>query len=414
MVGKMIPKTIQSWMLLMVCWPPAAVTAAVRSVTCEDIVSTWHDRQERMSQVHVSWTQERTYTKFWANCHVPRAREAYVTLRIGESRLVLSGDRLRFDSGTVDSSGDTIEFDGSRHVDELGRVQHNDARRVFRNNRLRYDQGRRRVDPRDPAPVDWPRNLRAFTTVFDGEQNTQFLPAERGQYPEVYVFADSSNRFHRSLYYLPFILTLRAGWLNIDPDSCWIKEKRELIGDRECCVMVESGGGRQFWVDVERNCLVLKYVENWDGLGARMKNQFDIDYAQDTTGQWLPVAWSTVFLDNHGLMEHYARSIVVSADFEQPIAGDEFHVRSPVGTWTFDEATGEHTLTVAAGTVRRISEQDLHNGLTYNGLMGASFEPRLLAALTVTVVLLLTVTYFWRRRRVDKQESCSVDQLANV
>lgn len=97
-------------------------------------------REQQASMFRATWQHERTYTKYWANCHVPSARDEYVTLWFGESELVLDGDRLRFDSGAVDSSGDVMEREGAPAVDQFGRGAHDDARRVFRDDRVR-DKG---------------------------------------------------------------------------------------------------------------------------------------------------------------------------------------------------------------------------------------------------------------------------------
>ena len=335
-----------------------------------EIAAAWQQRERRAERFRAEWIHERTYTKFWANCHVPFARDEYVTLRFNASRLVVDGDRLRFDSGAVDECGVELRLDDDPVYDHHGRGAHDDAQRVFRDDRIRYDGGRPRVDPREPAAGPWPRNLRPFTTVFDGRRNLQYLPADHGSEPEAYWFSGRTNRFQTSLHYLPLILAVRPSWLGVSPEDCRIEPVREAIQGRECCVLVaRSGQRREFWLDPERDFIVLSYREDCNVLGARMQNRIDIQYRQDATGLWLPDAWTTAFFDNHGLMEQHAPATVLTATTNAKISGDAFATELPRGTWVYDEESGEHHIIGTDGTRQPIAAAELREGLTHAQLI---------------------------------------------
>ena len=337
--------------------------------TAESVLASWNARESSADRFQAEWIHERTYTKYWANCHVPFARDEYVTLRFGPSRLTLDGERVRFDSGSVDDSGEVLLEKGQR-LDLIGGRAHDDARRVFRDDRIRYDAGRPRVDPREPAPTDWPRNLRPFTTIFDGRRNSQFLPADHGREPEAYWFADVGNRFASSLHYLPLILAVRPSWLGVSPATCRIESATEPIQGRECCVLVdETGLRREFWCDSERDYVVLSYREECDVLGARMNNRIDISYSEDEHGNWLPSAWTSVFFDNHGLMEQYAPATVIVATTGPEIDDETFAVEPPAGTWVYDETIAEHHIVGVSGKPQPIAVSELREGLTHADLI---------------------------------------------
>ena len=338
-------------------------------LTADSVCAAWKLREARAARFRAEWIHERTYTKYWANCHVPFARDEYVTLRFEPSRLTLDGERLRFDSGAVDDSGEVLLETGLR-LDAFGGRAHDDARRVFRDDRIRYDAGRPRVDPREPAPTDWPRNLRPFTTIFDGRRSFQFLPGDHGREPEAYWFADEGNRFASSLHYLALILSVRPSWLGVSPATCRIESASEPIQGRECCVLVdETGLRREFWCDAVRDFVVLSYREECDVLGARMKNRIDISYIEDESGNWLPSAWTSVFFDNHGLMEQYAPATVIVATTGPELDDETFAVEPPAGTWVYDETTAKHHIVGAGGGPQPISAAELNEGLTHADLI---------------------------------------------
>jgi len=353
-----------------------------KDATVDRVFAAWSERENAVRSFRATWIHDRTYTKYWANCHVPATRDEYVTLRFGESVLTLDGDRLRFDSGAVDDSGNVLQFHGPVLVDEFGRGAHDDARRVFRDDRIRYDGGRPRVDPRDSPPPNWPRNLRAFTTVIHGTQSWQFLPAERGEYPEAYLFAGSAERLRDSLHYLPLIASARPSWLGMSAARCRIDAMSTEFRGRECCVLVDGTGlRREFWLDVDRDHVPLSIRIECDVLGARMTNRIDIEYFQDADDRWLPSGWTTVFLDNYGLMEQYAPATVIEATANPKINGEDFSAEFPVGTWVYDESTHEHAVVAAEGASVPISESELRQGLTHaelaargtwRGAMGAA------------------------------------------
>lgn len=383
-------------------------------ITINEILQEWKKRQIHIRTVSFEWIQERTYTQYWANCHVPDARHEYLTLRFKPSRLILNKDKLRFDAGAVDSSGDVIEFDGSRQIDELGRVQHDDARRIFRDDRIRYDRGRKRVDPRSPSEPDWPRNLRTFSLIFDGTQNLQFLPTERGSYPEGYIFQESLNRFKDSLYFRPLVLTFRPFWLNPDAKQFSISEKKENINGHQCLVLIDhSGLGRKFWVDPDREYLVCRYQENCNILGARMQTQIEITYSISKSKEWLPSAWKTIFLDNHGLLEQYCLASITKSETNSSIAEDLFKLDFPAETWVYDENSREHWISHKNGHPRIVTSDELNRGATYHQLVTTKSNQanlkqslnRLLDSiwikfLSVALLLLLGTYWIWRRKKV--------------
>lgn len=376
-----------TWFLMLAISQTALAEQRDSDPRLQEIATVWSRREAKAALLTATWISERTYTKFWANCHVPLTREEYVTLRFRSSAFSLDGAKLRFDSGEVDSSGDAIQFDATRHEDELGRIHHDTARRVFQDDRLRYDKGRKRVDPRKPLPSDWPRNLRSFTTIFDGQRNIQFLPEERGEYPEGYVFKPTQNLFRESLYFRPFVLAFRSSWLNSSPAKWQLKDKPELISGHQCLVLVDSTSlRREYWLDPERDMIVRRFIEDCDVLGVRMKNRFDIQYSQAPDGTWIPSSWTTVFIDNHGLMEQYAATTVINAWLNKKLDEDVFHVDFPPKTWVYDEAVDSHYLVQSKQKPKAITRAELESGLTYADLSGSSslfrFGRRIVASIS--------------------------------
>jgi hypothetical protein len=347
---------------------PGRVSAETNAapLTVEQVLAVWSRREAGLRSFRGSWIHERTYTKFWAHCHVPSARDEYVTLRFDESVLTLDGYRLRFDSGRVDSSGDAIEFASRQTLDLQGRLAHDDASRAFRDDRIRYDGGRPRVDPREPETTTWPRNLRAFTLCSAGESNWQFLPAERGEYPEAYIFAGATNGERDSLHLLPLIAYLRPSWLGLLPSMCRIDAAVQLFDGRECRVLVDDSGlRREFWLDGERDFAPVSLRMECDVLGARMRNRIDVEYYRNADGHWLPSGWTTVFYDNYGLMEHYSAATVIDAAANPAVSGQEFEPTFPVGTWVYDEPSKTHAIVTAGGNREPITESELRTGMSY-------------------------------------------------
>jgi hypothetical protein len=342
----------------------------VSNVTKGKIIATWAARQERVQSARLTWDQERTYTKYWVHCNVPMAREEYITLRVPDSRLCLQHDKLRFDAGQVGSDGDRL----MSAVDHLqpGNLAdfHKQAVRIFRNDRIRYDDGRPHADPRSPAETSWPRNVRSFTTAYDGETNWQFLSAERGLYPEAYIYRDTNNRFIESLYYRAIMIALRPMKLNIHPENLSLNEDRVHLNGRECLIVYDRWGlGREFWVDPSREFIVVRYIENCDVMGARMKTQIDISYqAHDEVG-WIPSGWRTIFYDNHGLMEQYAPTIVTDYSINESVSPENFQPSFPAGTWVFDESIRDGYLVRASGGKRIVTADELQRGVNYVDLV---------------------------------------------
>lgn len=182
---------------------------------------------------------------------------------------------------------------------------------------------------------------RSYRSAFDGKESRMFAVHSRGA-PEGHVdrkpLAFDTNR----LQIMPIILAYRplhAGILPLDSKRFRLREQPAEIDGRTLRVLEEVADRPirvEYWVHPNRGYLVERYISYVEGI---KQIQQDITYREDATDGWVLDSWKSTDLTETGEFRGGGTGKVRSLSINVAIPDDDFKIRFPRGTRTFDHAT---------------------------------------------------------------------------
>lgn len=183
-----------------------------------------------------------------------------------------------------------------------------------------------------------------------------------------------------------------------------------IIDARPCIELTHravSGNGEDYiWVDAARGFGIIRYLSV---RAAKVDQKADVQFALDSSGEWVPKTWRVIFNFPTGGMMRTINAEVTSFELGASIPSGEFDLEFPLGTRVSDEKRKVEYIVKPDGSGQRlIPRSDF--GATYEDMLksapgnarnadaGQGAKPWPIVTGIVVAIVSLTFLY-WRRRR---------------
>ncbi len=331
------------------------------------IMKAWRARQERVRSVRFRWKPDRSGVNRWSTYQTAWASPRKGAAPLPEETLLIIGEK--FNDQTVrwyyrtdrEYSGFNGSSDDPEYYFPLDTPSNRTALMSFLQ-ALGDQLGR---------PGDQFRSPRRFTRSFDGNLFREFFSEEGAVRPEAAISTSSGSRWPEDLTYRPLLLAFRP--LSpmtpaIDPDRCRLEKGESYVNGFNCRLLSETGENgvvRSFWIDPQRDCVVVRQVEEHDGQPAA---QLDITYEQDPESGWRPSAWTCLLMKGAASVEGYpgrdevfqfltvnVTDFAINAD----ISEEAVEITFPSGTIVNDAVREQHYSVGPNGQFEPLTRDDL-------------------------------------------------------
>jgi len=214
----------------------------------------------------------------------------------------------------------------------------------------------------------------AFTSAFNGQRNSQLNTAtNKDDYPRGIIWNSASHDEIANYHIRPLLLTYRPLLTpipNLEARRFHVVAQEAMVAERPCLVIesiAETPGGMTdtYWVDVERDGIILQHVEKAQG---RATAQLTIDYKHDSEHGWVPMSWDAMFLKPDGSPSMTTRASVLKYEINTEVASDAFEVAFEPGTLVFDRDEGCRWFVLPDGSRRLITNDESQQGFNYADL----------------------------------------------
>jgi hypothetical protein len=315
----------------------------------ERIINSWRTRSTNVRTLRAEIAVKDDFFRQFSRHHnewVPHGVDGGLDLSM---RLVIDGDRVRFDATAWLTDEHTVKTDPFE-LDDLaadcwiiaGQLSEGRYNRALYSSFLEGD-----LEYRDPQ---------AFIGLSDGKRRLNFLrtngsqfsrltlfPASHTGTDEIYFHADNRGGFDLdNLIYQPLLLAFRPfdkAYAGIDQARCSLAGEAVVRG-RRCRLIRESLKPprnlpcRWFFIDPERDCSVMRYIGEAEDAP---DIQIDIDYEKHNVCGWIPSSWQVMRIESpERPLQNFASFQVIKYQINEPVAGVSFEVTPPARTWILD------------------------------------------------------------------------------
>jgi hypothetical protein len=203
-------------------------------------------------------------------------------------------------------------------------------------------------------------------STFDGRHNWYYTAAtgpddhHRGLVFEAEAYDEIMNyHLHAVMLCCRPSLVVASSW-SANDDSGLVKhdatlrivERDATFAGRSCLVIESTVDGpvaimNQYWVDIERDGLILQHI---GGTPGNASTRLTIEFEHDNEEEWVPASWDAQFLN--GTMSTSAS--VVDITLNDAVSADMFEIAYPPGTVVADRVRGEQLRVLPDGTAEVI------------------------------------------------------------
>lgn len=295
------------------------------SVSREQIIKAWADREKKVTSAQFEWTEVRSTTGLFLLPDESIVEPDVPQYKV-KSSLSLKGTQLRH---------------------------------TFRKSTWQKDA---------------PRGENQYVSVSNGKTSKIYLPPGYvSEYPRGHASQIASSDETSSAYLKPFLWSFRTSLPRVfaaPVEKFQLKPERVLSQGIECVVMCyEASPTNSFelWADPSRDFLIVRQLFLNDG---RVGNQLDIDYQQDEKTQlWIPQEWKFSLLDGSGQPILSVHGELTRAVINPNLPDSQFEYEFPPGTWVHEDGSREH-IVLADGRQREVPVGD--RDLPYETLLSDS------------------------------------------
>lgn len=249
------------------------------------------------------------------------------------------------------------------------------------------------------------------TSVFNGEVNKSFRPAQIHDYPQGYVGGekylmglDVYNLRPVLVVNRPFRFQKWGYFKETELLSNYANVGSANIEEHKCLLLRDTSGTHsiydELWLDAKRDFIPLREI-----IFSRGKAVLQIDWEgyKKEEAIWVPVSWKVQELKNDGVNKTIlGRALEYTVN--QPIPLEEFEIEFPPRTWVIDRrfrdehGNPSHYIVKPSGK-RMIPREELVTK-TYQQLnQEPDFKLRWTLLLILSAVALLVIAFFFYRRK---------------
>jgi hypothetical protein len=357
-----------------------------------DVLAAWTARQAKVQSYHGSYrTRTEVLDRF------SRPEYEWPTLTAGEKdvdigNIWIDGPQVRVEGATWTDDEDKMEFGPFSFDTDLPDqlVEYWSGRRFDRALVSRFQS----------AELEY-RAPQKFTSTCNGKTRTNVWYAAPGRVSRVVMLYPpdkvscgllDANALYRggfqldSLLYQALMIALRPFhplYGGVDPSRCELLQDVAVIRGRRCLCVRESPGdsqlhmSRRFWVDSERDFVVMRYIGEAPG---QPTIQIDIDYDHRAPQCWLPSSWHVIrvepaifgILDRTQIVSPLQRCASLElrdvAINESPSAVS-FEPEYATGAWVVDGVHEAEFIVRANGARRELLELEYRTGVPFEALV---------------------------------------------
>lgn len=154
-------------------------------------------------------------------------------------------------------------------------------------------------------------------------------------------------------------------------------------------------GGVQYWTDPSREYVVLRRLSMTGD--SRVGAQVDIEYEQDTFGNWVPVKWGRSDFDSDGDLRRSYEFQVVDYEINPRLPKSLFELEFAPGVEVFDKRNGATKANI--WTVNEDGTKNMKRGLDPDKSDDVTTPRRVLLWINVVIVLFLAMFFVRGRMR---------------
>ena len=299
---------------------------------------------------------------------------------------------------------------GKRHPSDLKRLERLPDKTVERTSSLSLDADMLRWEREGE---EWVFELNdyapgSYVAVFDGEVGKCLYGADRlpkPRYPGVGIIRKEARHPNSSSYsIMPLLLAYRAARANLgdlSAEKLSISTRTGAVDGRSCLIVNSPSGGsgttakgpRTYWVDPQRDYVVLRMTEASLAGNAHLVVKLDVSYQRDGLYGWYPAGWTCVSLLSNGHVGFQFTGRVTKYQINPEIPHGEFELDFPPGTRVADWRHGSSEYIVKeSGANRVISRAELNAGIPYDQLAATETDETISKTRRVTRILLASAT----------------------
>jgi len=334
-------------------WLTAEFARAQMPVQMQDILAQWQNKENNARSIRAEWTEQ--FTEYKGSLSKIMAEVAATGTAPPEDSSFRHSAKLLID-------GDRISYRYQSHIWCLPKKKYveNDAIHVF--------DGRTTRRLTVGGTVDFPCGLIAESEKLDDVTSPVLRPI-------LVSFRPTAPRM--SPYQgMPFFLTGR----------------KALIQGRVCDeveVRRPRGTQHRLWVDVARECTVLRMIDYENNV---ITQKIEVRYVKSNDKGWVPEEWETSQYLRDQTLQRFYHAKVDLLEINPSFPNDTFKVIWPVGTFVLNETTREQFIQKENDKVRTIETDERQ--LPYEVLRnspGRTHWARLLSWPVIAAAFLLTL-----------------------
>lgn len=221
---------------------------------------------------------------------------------------------------------------------------------------------------------------RTYTSVFDGTDDKSFrsedekaADAEGGGLQRLgFVRLTKYNEDVVDYNIWPILFTYRAvhpQMSRLSGNEWAVTGERGIVQDRNCTVLRKSQQGltQTCWVDVERDCSVVRYDM---APGGNLRLRLDTAYQQDPAHGWVPIQWNfTKFFPESLKVDESSVSKVTDYQLGTELDPKTFRFDFPPGTEVTDIKGNISYLALKDGGRRIVTQEERLRGALYKDFL---------------------------------------------
>lgn len=137
----------------------------------------------------------------------------------------------------------------------------------------------------------------------------------------------------------------------IQPDRCSLSSQTRTVAGNECLILEETLGNpahmRSFWVDPTRDFTILRYQGITD---FHLAVQLDFEHERHPVKGWIPKSWTAIeLLSSTKTIRRFASTENVHVNFDETADSLPTQLKFSPGTWIVDETSQQHFLVQESG-----------------------------------------------------------------